>query len=70
MARKFDREFRLEAIRMASEEGTTAAEAERRLGNSEGIISCSKEQLRSSGEEAFHGKGNLSDRDEEVRRPP
>ena len=32
MARKFDREFKLEVIRMASEEGITAREVERRLG--------------------------------------
>jgi transposase-like protein len=32
MVRKFDREFKLEAIRMASEEGSTAVEVEQRLG--------------------------------------
>lgn len=32
MARKHDREFKLEAVRLAQEEGTTATEVERRLG--------------------------------------
>ncbi len=32
MVRKFDRELKLEAIRMASEEGSTAVEVEQRLG--------------------------------------
>ena len=32
MARKFGREFKLEVIRMASEEGIAAREVERRLG--------------------------------------
>ena len=34
MVRKFDREFKLEAIRMASEEGSTAVEVEQRIGRS------------------------------------
>ena len=46
MARKYDREFKVEAIRMASEEGSTAVEVERRLGISVGIISRWKKQLR------------------------
>ena len=64
MARKFDREFKLEAIRMAAD-GVTAREVERRLGISEGIISRWKGP---GGEESFPGSGHLSDRDEEVRR--
>ena len=68
MLRKYDREFKVEAIRMASEEGSTAVEVERRLGISVGIISRWKKQLKDKGDEAFPGTGHLSDRDEEVRR--
>ena len=68
MVRKFDRELKLEAMRMASEEGSTAVEVEPRLGISKGVISRWKKQLRDRGEEAFPGTGHLSDRDEEVRR--
>ena len=64
MARKYDREFKVEAIRMASEEGRTAVEVERRLGISVGIISRWKKQLKDKGDEAFPGTGHLSDRDE------
>ena len=32
MNRKYDREFKLEAVRMAQEAGTTAVEVEERLG--------------------------------------
>ena len=67
MVRKFDRELKLEAIRMASEEGSTAVEVEPRLGISKGV-SRWKKPLRDRGEEAFPGTGHLSDRDEEVRR--
>ena len=59
MARKFDREFKLEAIRMASEEGITAREVEQRLGLSVGIISRWKKQLKDNGDEAFPGTGHL-----------
>lgn len=67
MTRSFDREFKLSAIRMASEAGTTAVEVEERLGISKGIVSRWKKQLRESGEEAFPGTGHASDRDEEIR---
>ena len=60
--------FKLEAMRMASEEGSTAVEVEQRLGISKGVISRWKKPLRDRGEEAFPGTGHLSDRDEEVRR--
>ena len=59
MARKFDREFKLEAIRMASEQGITAREVEQRLGLSVGIISRWKKQLKDNGDEAFPGTGHL-----------
>ena len=39
MARKYDREFKVEAIRMAAEEGVSARGVEQRLGLSAGIIS-------------------------------
>ena len=68
MARKYDREFKLEAVRMAAANGVTAREVERRLGISEGIISRWKKQLKDKGEKAFPGTGHLGDRDEEVRR--
>ena len=68
MAQKYDREFKLEAIRMASEEGNTAVEVERRLGISQGIISRWKKQLKTKADEAFPGTGRLSDSDEEIRR--
>ena len=67
MARKFDREFKLEAIHMALEEGSTGVEVERRLGISQGVISRWKKQLKDKGGGAFSGTGHLSGRDEEVR---
>ena len=67
MAGKYDREFKLEAIRLSSEEGARATDVERRLGLSQGIISRWKRQLDSEGADAFPGKGHLSVPDEQVR---
>ena len=67
MAGKYDREFKLEAIRIASEEGARAADVERRLGLSQGIISRWIRQLDSEGADAFPGKGHLSIHDEQMR---
>ncbi|MFP6643618.1 MAG: transposase [Candidatus Latescibacterota bacterium] len=41
--------FKLEAMRMASEEGSTAVEVEQRLGISKGAISRWKKPLRDRG---------------------
>jgi len=49
MVRKFDRELKLEAMRMASEEGSTAVEVEQRLGISKGVISRWKKAAAGSG---------------------
>ena len=37
--KKYDRAFKLEAIRLATEEGNPATEVERRLGIGQGMIS-------------------------------
>jgi transposase len=68
MSRKYDREFKLEAIRLAAEEGVSARGVEQRLGLSAGIISRWKRELKVQGDEAFPGTGHLGDRDEEVHR--
>ncbi|MBT4498345.1 MAG: transposase [Gemmatimonadetes bacterium] len=67
MSKKYDREFKLEAIRMATEEGHPATEVERRLGIGQGMISRWKRQLRTNEEDAFPGTGNLSTRDAQQR---
>ena len=68
MAQKgFDREFKLEAIRMASEEGVHDTEVERRLGIGKGMISRWKRQFREQGDEAFPGTGHLPASEAQMR---
>jgi len=67
MRRKYDLEFKLEAMRMASEPGVTKREVERRLGIGQGVLSRWKRELARDGEQAFSVKG-LKAEEEDIRR--
>jgi transposase len=66
--KRFDKEFKIEAVRLASEPGNTQAGIERDLGISQGIISRWKRELRKDGDQAFPGKGRLKPDDDDMRR--
>jgi transposase len=66
--KKYDKEFKLEAIRLAMEPGSSATKIERDLGIGQGVISRWKRQLRHDGRQAFPGKGHLKSDDEFVRK--
>jgi transposase len=68
MPRKYDREFKLEAVGMASEPGVTAREVEQRLGIGQGVLCRWKRELKDDGKQAFPGKGHLKPEDEELKR--
>ena len=68
MPRRYDLEFKLEAVRMAAEPGMTARDVEQRLGIGQGVLSRWKRQLKKEGNQAFPGKGHLKPEDEELRR--
>lgn len=68
MPRKYDQEFKLEAIRMASEPGVTNRDVERRLGIGQGVLCRWKRKFAQDGKQAFPGKGHLKPEDEELRR--
>ena len=68
MGRRIDKEFKIEAVRLASEPGNTQSRIERDLGISQGIISRWKRELRNDGDQAFPGKGRLKPDDDEMRR--
>jgi len=68
MGKRYDKEFKMEAVRLGSEPGNTAAKIERDLGISQGVISRWKREFRQDGFEAFPGKGHLKPEDEELRR--
>ena len=68
MPRRYDLEFKLEAVKMASEPGMTATEVEKRLGIGQGVLSRWKRQLKNEGNQAFPGKGHLKPEAEELRQ--
>ena len=68
MPRRYDLEFKLEAVRMASEPEMTAKDVEKRLGIGHGVLSRWKRQLKNEGKGAFPGKGHLKPEGEELRR--
>ena len=68
MPRRYDKEFKLEAVQMASEPGVTAKDVEERLGIGQGVLSRWKREFKNDGSQAFSGKGHLKPENEELRR--
>jgi len=66
--RKYDREFKVEAVKLVAEGGRTVAEAARNLGIHENLLYKWKEKYTEDMAHAFPGKGRLKPAEEEVRR--
>jgi len=65
--RKFDKEFKLEAVKMVRD-GVSKAEVGRRLGVNDGVIHNWVRALESDGSVAFPGNGKLKPEDDELRK--
>ena len=59
--RRYDREFKMSAVKMVTEGGHKGAEVARSLGIDPGRIYLWKKQFGENGEKSFPGKGNLSE---------
>ena len=57
--RKYDRQFKTEAVRLVTESGRRAAEVARDLGIHVNLIYLWKKQLAEDPQEAFPGLGKL-----------
>ena len=69
MARKtYTREFKLQALRMVTDQGLSVAEAARRLGVRDNLIRNWKRAAQERGPDAFPGFGNLPPAEDELRR--
>jgi transposase len=66
--RKYDREFKLEAVRLATKGDRSAAEVARDLGIHPNLIYNWKERLAEDQDQAFPGSGRLKPEAEEMRR--
>ena len=59
--KRFDRDFKMSAVKMVTEGGHNAAEVARSLGIDPGRLYLWQKQSGANGEKAFPGKGNLSE---------
>ena len=66
--RQFDRAFKLEAIRLITDGGRTAASVARDLGISANLLYRWKEQFQSDSKGSCVGTGNLTAEQAEFRR--
>ena len=66
--RKYDREFKVEAVKLVTEGGRTVVEAARNLGIHENLLYKWREKYTEDIAHAFPGKGRLKPAEEELRR--
>ena len=66
--RQFDRAFKVEAVRLVTEEHRPVAAVSRDLGIGENLLHRWKRQFTDHHESAFVGTGNLSAEQAELRR--
>ena len=66
--RKYDKEFKVEAVKLLLESGKTANEVADNLGINSGNLTRWKREYREDAENAFRGKGRLKPEEEELRR--
>lgn len=66
--KRYDREFKLEAVRLADKPGGVDRRVERDLGLYQGAIRHWRDELGADAAQAFPGSGHLRPADEELRR--
>ena len=66
--RKYDREFKIEAVKLVTERGTSIAEAARNLGIHENLLRTWKNKYLEDTIDSFPGKGHLKPQDEQLWR--
>ena len=66
--RKYDREFKVEAVKLVTEGGRAVAEVARNLGIHENLLYKWREKYTEDIAHAFPGKGRLKPAEEEQRR--
>lgn len=59
--KRFDRDFKISAVKMVTEEGQKASEVARSLGIHANMIYSWKKKYAESGDKAFVGKGHLTE---------
>lgn len=66
--RRYDKQFKLDAIRLVKHSDRTVSEIARELGIRRELVYQWRQQLETDPENAFPGKGRLKPEEEEIRR--
>jgi transposase len=66
--RTFTPEFKQEAVRLLETSGKSGIALAQELGISDSVLYRWRKELRATGEDAFPGKGQQTELEEEVRR--
>lgn len=66
--RKFDLEFKRQAVSLVIDTGLTKSEVAKRLDLSPAVIGKWVKDFKKDGQSAFPGKGNLTPEQEEIRQ--
>ena len=63
----YDKEFKLEAVRLVLEEGLSARSVEKKLGIGQGVVYRWVQQYNADPQQPFPGKGQLKQPERELR---
>ncbi len=66
--RRYDRDYKLEAVRMVTEEGMPLIQVARNLDIHPGLLQKWRDEYSKDPSEAFPGKGKLKSEAEEIRK--
>ncbi len=66
--RVFSREFKIEAVKLATQQGYSVSRAAESLAIGANLLRKWREKFAEQGQEAFPGKGKLTATDEEMRK--
>ncbi|MFO8164510.1 MAG: transposase [Desulfatiglandales bacterium] len=66
--RKYDKEFKREAVRLVLEDGRPAAEVERNLGTGSNMVSRWVREFQKDPQYSFPGQGKMREPEQEVLR--
>lgn len=66
--KKYSKEFKVEAVKLVTEQGYSYSAAAGSLGISHSMLRRWQQQMAEKGTEAFPGNGNMSGMEEELRK--
>jgi transposase len=66
--KQFSKQFKIDAVKLVSEQGYNVSEAARNLGIHHSSLRRWKKQFETNGNQAFPGKGHMSPEKEELDR--